>query len=153
MRKLNLPGRILHYLATASVDYLQNYCYGIGTRVAFEPLKETSSRSFPNLHLASLVKNRNIYPAMRVSFTQPDIADWLYQENMVKHLICLKDLTAPCSTKHSSKYKWKYTSKYQNLKIKTFTNLFKQEFLLSTIMSSCNWFTLLRAAAVLMIIS
>lgn len=53
--------RMLHYLAAASVGYLQNYCYGIGTRVAFEPPKETSSRSFPNLHLASLVKNSNIY--------------------------------------------------------------------------------------------
>lgn len=52
---------MLHYLVAASVGYLQNYCYGIGTRVVFEPGKETSSRSFPDHHLAFLVKKWDVY--------------------------------------------------------------------------------------------
>lgn len=60
--------RILHYLAAASVGYLQNYCYGIGTRVVFELGKETSSLSFPDHHLAFLVKNWNIYTCGNMRF-------------------------------------------------------------------------------------
>lgn len=84
---------MLHYLVAASVGYLQNYCYGIGTRVAFEPPKETSSRSFTQPPFSFPRKElEHILPATRIS-SAPDIVKRLHESGSVtENLIPLFNL-------------------------------------------------------------